>query len=69
VQSDRDNQPQRQVVGPELGGGAPVVQPELARVPGLLERRVSAAERKAFEPEVKALLKALENNWKENANA
>jgi hypothetical protein len=65
--ADVGGRPEPVGTGREPARGAPDVQPELGRVPGLLERRVSAAERKAFDPEVKAL-KVIENNWKKNSN-
>jgi hypothetical protein len=41
-----------------LSGGEGAVQPELGRVPGLLERKLSPGERKAFASEVEALRNA-----------
>ena len=38
-----------------LSGGEEAVQPELGRVPGVLEGKLSPEQRKAFAPEVEAL--------------
>jgi hypothetical protein len=67
VRTDRSVRTEQPVTGRGQEPGTEPVQPQLGRVPGLLERRVSAAERKAFDREVKAL-KVIENNWKEQTN-